>query len=330
MNEYKTEPIDIYDSIKTFSFRHFGKEFTNRVTDPYISGKYYGDISKMSTNAVLNDLMEYERSFGSVIKGYMKNKQNQNEAYSDNIMSIKDDSVVSFKGGLQYLVDKIIEHHQLKIIFNQQVKMVRQSNDKMVEMVVNDSEYKFDKVVMTTPSYVSAHLLRNCDEEYYRAFGLIKYAPLAVVNLAFEEESVKHDAYGYHVPVSENQRMISCIFNHKIFPDHSPGSRANLAVILGGPQDFKIMEKPAHMIIKTALKQIENHLGIVDEPIVVRIRQYSRAIPQYNMGVEKVWERMDAVTEKYKNIIMASNFRHGIQLKDCVKLSKKIAESLKE
>jgi protoporphyrinogen/coproporphyrinogen III oxidase len=327
--EYKIDPIDIYDSIKTFSYRHFGKKLTNQMIDPFFTGIYAGDISKLSTNAVLPILKEYEREYGSIIKGFIKNRnKNDKSEYSDKVNSFSSHELFSFEEGMETLIEEVIKKHDLNIIYNQQVKMVKQSVDQKAEVYITDSMYKFDKVILTTPSFVSAHLLKSCDNEYYKALGLVKYVPIAVVNLAFETDVVKQQGFGYLIPSHEKQRILGTVFNHKIFPMHSPGNRANISVLLGGANDENIIEKPAHYIVKTAIKHVKNHLNINEEPFIVRIRQYSRAIPQYNMGVEKVWQRLDEVKNKYPSIVLTGNYQYGVGIGDCVKLAKKVAKDL--
>ena len=329
LREYKTDPIDIYDSIKTFSYRHLGKKITNNMIDPFFTGIYAGDISKLSTNAVLPILKAYEKEYGSIIKGILKNrKKKKNSEYSEKVNLYSSHDILSFENGMETLVEEVIKKHDLNIIYNQQVKMVKQSNDQKAEVYITDSMYKFDKVILTTPSFVSAHLLKSCDIEYYKALGLVKYVPIAMVNLAFETDVVKQQGFGYLIPSNEKQRILGTVFNHKIFPMHSPGNRANISVLLGGANDENIIEKPAHYIVKTAIKHVKNHLDIHEEPFIVRIRQYSRAIPQYNMGIEKVWQRLDDVKAKYQSIILTGNYQYGVGIGDCVTLAKKVAKDL--
>lgn len=318
--DWTRKPADVYDSLKSFGYRHFGKGMTQTIVDAQQMRNYYGDINKLSTNAVLPNFKSTEREKGSALPLYHKQKScflNPDPA-----------GFVTINGGLQRIVESTIAHHNLNILYHQQVRTIKDTPDGKVEIRVNDRTYTFDHVILTTPSFVSAHLLRDCNDEFYRTLGLVKYVPLAVVNLIYDYDCIRQNGNGYTIPSCENQQILSVSWNHKMFPDQQREDHASLTVYLGGTLNPEILEKPAHIIVRTALNQVKKHLQISSDPVLVKIRQYSRAIPQYNMGIEKVWARLDAVKDKHPNIHLVSNYQYGIQLNDCVKLAKSTVEKI--
>ena len=331
LKEWKSKPVNVYDSVKIFSDRHFGYDVTQYMVDPALSGIYAGNITKLSTNAVFPQLKKYEQEYGSVLKGMFKNRKNGVDSgkYSKNVMDVGKHTTYTIIGGLQRLAEQIIHKNEINVLFNQQIKSIKQTVDKSAEVRVGDAVYKYDKVIVTTPSYVSAHILRECDEEFYKALGLVKYAPIAVVNAAYEKKVLDISGFGYLVPQKERQKILGTVFNSNIFPSVSPNGETNLSIMLGGMNQSDIMEKSANEIVKTALSHVRRHLHIEEKPTLVKIRQYSRAIPQYNMGIEKVWARLDEVKEKYPSILLGGNYQYVISVGDSVAYSKKLAESIR-
>lgn len=319
-NERKQKETDIYDSVKTFCYRHFDKEITNYIFEPYLNHIFYNDISKLSTNAVMPLLKKIEREQGSVFKGLSNLKMD----FFDLFEKLHTD-ILSFKGGLDTLLRGIVSHNNLNILYHQQVKQIVPMSDNKLQLYVNDEQYIFDHVIMATPSFVSAHLLRDFDEEFYKAFGLVKYLPLSVINMAFDYDCIKDEGDSYFVPKVEDQSIITCDMMHRLFPENSPEGTANLSVTLGGAHKAFILDKNAHQIIRTAIQSFKEQMNVNSDPITVKIRQYSRAIPEYTMGVEKVWARIDAIKNKYDNLKFVGTFQNGVSVEDVFTMAKKIA-----
>jgi oxygen-dependent protoporphyrinogen oxidase len=322
LNERKVAPMDIYDSTKTFAFRHFGRDVASGYVEPLLRRKSFGDVSKLSTNAMLSDLKNIERESGSLFRS------NKFSLFKTELINKDFNSEYSFENGLESLCHTLVKHNNLTILFNQQVKAVTQAKDGKVELSVADASYKFDHAFVTTPSHVSAHLLRKCDEEFYKALGLIKYAPVAVVNLVYDHSCIKIDANGYSIAGLDRDHVVHVRFPSKQFAAHSKKNHDIITVYLGGTTNPKLLEKPAHQIVKHALSHLRKTMQIKSDPVLVKIRQYSRGIPQYTMGVEKVWARLDAAKAKYSHISLLGNYQYGTEMEDAVSLAKETVDSL--
>jgi oxygen-dependent protoporphyrinogen oxidase len=327
LREWKTKPVDVYDSVKIFSDRHFGHEATQYLVDPTFSGLCAGNITKLSTNAILSEYKDMEREYGSILKGIWKRK-NGFVASEKKYEKFRKERYVSINGGLQRLADAIIEKNKINVLFNQHIQGIKQINNGDIEIKVDDSIYKYDKVIVTTPSFVSAHILRDANEEFYKSLGLVKYAPLALINIGFEEDVKRKKGFGYFIPQRERQKVLGVIYNNDVFAQTAPIDGLNLSVMMGGMNQIDMMDNTANELVKIALNHLKRHLDIQEKPEIVKIRQYSRAIPQYNMGIEKVWARLDEVKKKYKNILLGGNYQYGLQMDDAVRQSKKIVDSL--
>lgn len=321
--ERKLKALDVYDSVKSFSFRHFDKTIANHIIESYLTRIYKGDSSKLSTNSCLAELKEIERKSGSLLKAKSKNEK------AFDIFRRDKKGFFSFRNGMESFLHKIADFHHLNILFGQQVKSITDSPDGKVKVSVNDSDYKFDQVFLTTPSFVSAHLLRNCDEEFYKSLGLIKYAPLALVNLVFNYDCIKKVGNGYTVSSPEKEDVLSVYWMSQQFPEHGKSGHHTLSVLMGGALHPDLLKLQAHQIVKSALKHLRRFMHIKSDPVHVKIRQYSRAIPQYTMGIEKVWARLDEVKARHPNIILCGNYQYGVEAGDCVRQAKKIVEDFR-
>lgn len=320
--ERKVAAMDVYDSTKTFAFRHFGRDVASGMIEPLLRRKTFGDVSKLSTNAVLPKLKQIERDSGSLFRSG-KFSLTETPLIAEDFAPR-----YSFTGGVEALCREVVERDKLLVLYNQQVRSVVQTNDGKVDVVVDDMPYRFDHAFVTTPSHVSAHLLRKCDDEFYKALGLIKYAPAAVVNLVYDHTCVKQAGNGYSIAGLDRDHVVHVCFSSRQFPAHAKAGHEVITVYLGGATNAQLLEKPAHQIVKHALSHLKRTMQINSDPILVKIRQYSRAIPQYTMGVEKVWARLDAAKAKYSAISLLGNYQYGTGLNDCVRLAQKTVDEL--
>jgi oxygen-dependent protoporphyrinogen oxidase len=320
--ERSVKPLDIYDSTKTFAYRHFGREIATNLIEPLVIRHSAGDFSKLSTNAIFPDLKAIERQNGSLFKS------KEFSLAERGLLHNETSGHFTFVGGLEAFCKKIVEHHNFTVLYNQQVKSVLDEKDGNVRVLVGDADYTFDHVFLTTPSHVSAHLLRSCDEEFYKALGLIKYAPMAIVNLVYDYDCIPQDGTGYTVAGRDRDAVLFVRWNSKMFPSHGKKGQTVISVALGGMTNLMLLNKPAHQIVKQALAHLRRAMGIKSDPVLVKIRQYSRAIPQYTMGIEKVWARLDTVKAAHPSITLLGNYQYGLHMTDLVKLSQESVDSI--
>ncbi|MGE5905311.1 hypothetical protein, partial [Klebsiella pneumoniae] len=78
----------------------------------------------------------------------------------------------------------------------------------------NDAK-KFDQIILTTPSFVTAELIKPIDSTLSEELSKIDYASSAVINFVFDREQIHHplDGFGFVVPAKENRQMIAGSFN---------------------------------------------------------------------------------------------------------------------
>ena len=73
----KTAPPSEEESVAKFVRRKFGHEILEYLVSPFVSGVYAGDPEKLSLRAAFPTLEEWEREYGSVLRGAMKSRSAQ-------------------------------------------------------------------------------------------------------------------------------------------------------------------------------------------------------------------------------------------------------------
>src|SRR5580704_12422254 len=70
----RTKPPTEEESVADFVRRKFGHEILEYLVAPFVSGVYAGDPEKLSLKAAFPTLDEWERQYGSVLRGAMKSR----------------------------------------------------------------------------------------------------------------------------------------------------------------------------------------------------------------------------------------------------------------
>ena len=73
----RTKPPHQEESVAEFVRRKFGHEILEYLVAPFVSGTYAGDPEKLSLRAAFPSLEEWEREYGSVLRGAMKSRSAQ-------------------------------------------------------------------------------------------------------------------------------------------------------------------------------------------------------------------------------------------------------------
>ncbi len=70
----RTKPPSEEESVANFVRRKFGHEILEYLVSPFVSGVYAGDPERLSLRAAFPSLEEWERQYGSVVRGAMKSR----------------------------------------------------------------------------------------------------------------------------------------------------------------------------------------------------------------------------------------------------------------
>ena len=191
----KTRPPAAEESVAKFARRKFGDEILEYLVGPFVSGVYAGDPEKLSLKAAFPSLDEWEREYGSVLRGAKKARKDANAPPS---------SLCSFRQGTARLPNAIAEKLGNRIQIGVAAKSLNRlgpNNNETFEVrterASNSATVQASAIVLATPAYVSAHLIESLSAHLGHTLSGIAYAPVAVV------------ASGYYRSKSANESTVS-------------------------------------------------------------------------------------------------------------------------
>ena len=318
------------ETIAELVMRRMGKSYLNYAVDPFISGIYAGDPSKLVTRFALPKLYNLEQNYGSFIGGMIKKGSEPKDDRSKKATR----EVFSAKGGLQCLIDALVKSiGSENILLNCRDVTVSSENQlfstsfSMGGIPVGLSS---EKVISTAGGKEVDAIFPFITHDQLRAIGQLEYAKIVQVALGYNEwKGVSISAFGGLVPTIEKRNILGVLFPSSFFENRAPVGGALLSVFLGGikhDEFYSLKDHEIQLLVEKEIEEMLNTGGIKAD--VLKIFRYQYAIPQYTNTSEK---RLLAITEVQKDfpgLILGGNIRDGIGMGDRIKQGRAIADEM--
>lgn len=302
------------ESVGGFLERRVGKEVVEYLADPVFSGIYAGDIYQVSKNVILPKLAEYEKEFGSIFWGAIRSKKDK---------ALKP-VVLSFKKGIQQLTDTMANRLS-EYIIHDEVQSLRKVHDGF-EVSTTRGDFKAGRVISCIPAYSLARVLDGFEPAFTATLNEIDYAPILSTQIIFDKESLalENTGFGFLVPRKENIRLLGAIWKSSIFPELTSGEKALFTLMTGGAHDRNILFSEIEDIEREILDEFSSIMGIVEKPEVIKSKLWQKAIPQFEVGYEKVKAKIKQIEESYMGLYIGGNYRWGVSVPDCINGAKEL------
>lgn len=309
------------ETVAEFFKRRFGQEVVDFAVDPFVSGIFAGNPERLSIKSAFPSLFQMEKDYGSILKASVFGKKEKSGEFVPKGIS----RTVSFKNGMQTLTDKLAENLLGEIRTETEVVGLKTENGKWKIQTDSgnlDSEV-FDAIVIATPSFAAANLIKNLDDELARNLSEIYHPPLAVIVSAFHKKDIDFDldGFGFLIPKVEQRKILGSLWSSVIFENRAPNDIHLLTTFIGGARNAELFDKSDEELFKIAFEELNEILGLKAKPIFQKLKRWQRAIPQYNLGYEKITDSIEKFKKDHAGFFFCSNFYRGISVSDCIKSS---------
>ena len=307
------------ESVAEFVSRRISSEFLDKAIDPFVSGVYAGDPKNLSMRCAFPKLYEMERDFGSLIMATIRRKTEKADPGFPRTFS--------FHGGLKTLIGTLANEIGDGVKLSAPVTEIEAAGRGKFR--VNGVE--FDAVVISTPSFVAANLIKSRDEKLATLLADVNYPQVAVVVLSFKSEKIKAklDGFGFLIPSKENRPILGTLYHSAVFPERSPDGFELLMTFVGGVRSGDSLDARSDDELKDlVLRELREILGVTDQPDFVHIKRWRRAIPQYRVGYEDITAACSDFEANNRGIYFCSNFYRGISMGDCVNNAFETADNI--
>jgi oxygen-dependent protoporphyrinogen oxidase len=321
-------PARADESLASFVGRRFGREALDRVVQPLIGGIYTADPERLSVAATMPRFLDMERRDRSVILAMRRQARAAATAGSGARWSL----FASFVDGMQTLIDALAQRlpEGALRLRTRVASLARVPSGGWRLGLADGSEVQADAVVLATPSFVSAELLRPLDGAAADVLAGIAYASSAIVTVAYARDHVPHplDGFGFVVPAIEGRPAIAGSFTSVKYAGRAPAGQVLLRIFMGGALAEHVAELDDAALLAAAQRELRELLGITAEPSLTRIARHSRAMPQYAVGHLERVAAIEAAVGRLGMLAIAGSAYRGVGVPDCIASGERAVDGL--
>lgn len=329
-------PEGVDESLAAFGRRHLGPAATSVLLDAVQTGIYAGNAELLSVGATFPQLTKLEREHRSLILGAIRSQKAARKALPAGAAAGDSQklrgALCTFDGGLQTLVDGLAQSLGPAAHTNAKVEGLQPSHGGWRVSVQENgrhAELLASQVVLTTPAYVAAGLLRPLDEPLAALVEGIAYAPIAVVHLGFEPGSTPApDGFGFLVPGLEKRRLLGAIHASTVFPFRAEGGRVLYTCMVGGARQPELVKLDEAALVTLAREELRELAGVTASPSFTEVIRWSRGIPQYNVGHLERMAAIDAALKRLPGLHLTGNAYKGVGINDCIRNAFALGDAL--
>ena len=320
------------ESLAAFLRRRFGVQAYERLLEPLMAGIYAGDAEQMSLRATFPRFFELEQQHGSIIRGMMAAKKSASSSASS---QPRRTMFVSLKNGLSELVSALttrLMQQGVELRAGVRVDALRVRSHElgrwMYDLILQDgSALSAESVVLATPAYVSADLLRPLTPIAGGLLDLIPYASTATIAMAFPRTLTSAiDGFGFIIPRREQRHLIAATWTSLKWPHRAPSDQLLVRCYVGGVGREDILQRDDQVLVATVREELASICGIKAEPIYTEVNRWWKAMPQYTIGHLDRLTQLDVALSRYPGLVLTGAAYRGVGIPDCIRDGAEAAE----
>jgi oxygen-dependent protoporphyrinogen oxidase len=325
----KTDKTD--ETLEEFGARHLGREAFEKLIDPMASGVFAGDARNMSLKSCFPRIHEVEAEYGSLIRGLIKlQKEARRVGKKDTPGPGPGGNLTSFNAGMSVLTDALTVGLGSRVRVNTAVHSISRSGGQYTLHMANGSSEDFDAVILATPAYAQARILKELAPDISELVDEIQYPSLSVVCLGYSQDEAGDcmDGFGFLVPSRENRGILGTVVDSNVFPGRAPEGSMLFRTMVGGARVPQLADLPDEQLLDRVRADLRDIMGLSAEPEFVKIYRHQKAIPQYLVGHADRLAAIETELERFPGLVMTGNAFRGVSLNDCVLNASKIAQRI--
>eukprot|EP00793_Prasinoderma_coloniale_P001979 PRCOL_00002487-RA len=353
-------PMGKEESVKEFVSRNLGDEAFQRLIEPFCSGVYAGDPAQLSATAATGRVQRLEPLGGSLVAGAIiaqketadKKKSGKIPPRDPRLPEVKGQTVGSFRGGLKRLPEALVQAiGEDDVRCNWTLKAVAKAGNTSYDGYLltydtpeGERKVHAGTVLITAPAYVTADLLAPISGVVGETLEKFTYPTVYSVTVVYPKSAFREpehgkgpvNGFGQLHPRREGIRTLGTIYSSSLFgDDRCPDDEVMLLHYIGGVQDPMLYDPPIAELsdeeiaaqthtdcLKTLLKP-----GAAP-PKVLGVRCWPQAIPQFNVGHQKLLDRVQSGLWEVggcEGIFLGGNYTGGVALGRCVEFGQEKA-----
>jgi len=312
------------ESVASFVSRRLGREFLDRVVDPFVAGIFAGDPDRLSVRSAFPKLYALERDYGSLLRGSLAKRLYRTSPKG---------RMISFPQGLEEIPAALCLHLRSSIRLNTKVLALRRDAsgwEVLTEALGSRRTLHAAAVISTLPAGVLSTIPigDTSSLEVLAVLREVPHPPVASVFLGYRREDVAHplNGFGFLVPKPERRKILGTLFSSALFAGRAPVDHVALTTFVGGTRNPELTSLSDDELARQVHLELGDLLGVSGKPVFIDIQRWPEAIPQYNMGHSLIESKCAQMESTHPGLLIGGNFLGGPSLAGCIESGKRLAE----
>jgi len=293
-----------------------GDEVFETLVAPLLSGVYAGDADRLSAAVATPQFLAAVREHGSLVAGLR----------AQMAAAASSDTPVFFglRHGTQTLTDRLA--HRVgelggAVRTRSCVRGIHREDDATVVTTDDGSEVRAAAVVLATPDFATADLVRAVVPDVADELGEVPYASVTLVALACAPDDLAQplDGTGFLVPEREGLLLTACSWASSKWA-HLSRDRCILRASVGRLGDERPDALSDAAVVEAVRRDLETTMGLRGVPSATRVSRWPRALPQFAPGhLDRVALWGDRVDEHLPGVVLAGAGIGGLGIPACIR-----------
>jgi oxygen-dependent protoporphyrinogen oxidase len=326
------------ETLAGFVRRRLGDEALDKIAEPLLSGIYNAEADKQSLLATFPRFRDIEKNHGSLIRGMLAARRKRATTPAPATPSPNGHApteskpvamFVSLRGGTQEMVDTLVAKLTGEVRLNAGVTALSARPGGSYRLNLSDgSTVDAEQIILATPSYVSATLVRDLAPAAADLLDAIRYVSTGTLSFGFRRGDVAHPlkGFGILIPRSEQRPINAITWSSSKFDYRAPKDHVLLRVFFGGSRNPTILERSDDELIAIARSELKAIMGVDAQPVLQRLYRWPQATAQYDLGHLRHVDRIEAALPS--GILVTGSPYRGIGMPDCVHQAQQTAATV--
>ena len=305
-----------------------GAQVFDRLVDPLLGGVHAGRADELSARSTAPDIEALARNNRSLYLGLRRRRRNAPVRPPGTAGGAV---LVTLRGGLQRLIDALaarVSGDDVRL-GNPAVSVSRTAGGYAVELS-DGTVLEADSVVLATPAFVAADMVREEAPALAAALAGIPYVDAATICLAYPRSSVGHDldGTGFLVPPEEGKLIVGCTWSSAKWPHLSDDTTVLIRCMVGRRRDQRWLDLDEDTLVSQVHAELVEAMGLTGRPTEQHVERWMQGMPQYIVGHQGRLVAAEEALGRLPGLYLTGSAYRGVGLASCVADAERTADKL--
>ncbi|TFC84144.1 protoporphyrinogen oxidase [Cryobacterium sp. TMT3-29-2] len=304
-----------------------GKQVFDRLVDPLLGGVHAGRADELSARSTAPDIEALARGNRSLYLGLRRRRRNAPAASKRAGGAV----LVTLRGGLARLIDALaarVVGDEVRL--NTAVDSVSRSIGGYEVTLSDGTVLKADAVVLATPAFAAADMVREEAPDLAAALAGIPYVDVATICLAYPRSAVARNltGTGFLVPPEEGRLIVGCTWSSAKWPHLADDSTVIIRCMVGRRRDQRWLDLDEDTLVSRVHAELVEAMGLTGRPTEQHIERWLQAMPQYIVGHQGRLVAAEEALGQLPGLYLTGSAYRGVGLASCVADAERTADSI--